>query len=543
MRKEMVRLAKFGKLVKNEYIKTLKRISTIVMLIIAIIAGIGLPVFAKVASKITNSYYIDPDYMTVGNSYGQYREVNPESDYTTEEEITCQRILFALDKLPDVKYTIDWRCIALEEIYYEMEVDLSEATNLYNSFVAENEDMYNNVDSDIKYGYLTEEQEIAYNKAVAAATVKALDALEASEEYKTMLDILSRNDLTAFYNAKIEQAKTTDALELGIQPGASKECSEAIKQSYIETLERLRDNEVLYLNGINKYDAELIDGYYDPRYYEEQTLLEAKITRSLYEIDGSVSKSEYESIISSVTLSEYLADNDISYNVYDNYSTMSDNGIDFWTSMKFSTAAVSFAGILAIIIAALSISNEFSNGTIKFLLINPVKRWKILMSKYFTVISSSYILIALLLVVSFITSTILFGGSLIGESAYRVIDNEVVKTSGILLLVKDYLVASVEVVVSATLAFAISSVSKSSAFSIGISLFSMLMGSTIVMFLSELKQDWARYLIFSNMDLASIAEGTSPFAYHSVGFAVGVIGIHMAIFILMAWDGFTKREV
>ncbi len=539
----MVRLAKFGKLVKNEYIKTLKRISTIVMLIIAIIAGIGLPVFAKITSTITNSYYIDPDYMTIGNNYGQYREVNPESDYTTTEDITCQRILFALDKLSDVKYTIDWRCIAIEEIYDEMEVDLSEANNLYNSFVKENEGMYSSEDSDIEYGYLTEEQEIAYNKAVVAATIKALDALEASEEYKTMLDILSRNDLAAFYNVKIERIKTTNSLELGIQPGASKECSEAIKQSYIETLERLRDNEVLYLNGIDQYDAELFKDFYDPRYYEEQTLLEAKITKSMYEIDGSVSKSEYDNIISSVTLSEYLADNNIGYNVYDNYNMMPNNGVDFWTSMKLSKAAVSFAGILAIIIAALSISNEFSNGTIKFLLINPVKRWKILMSKYFTVITSSYIIIALLLVVSFITSTILFGGSLIGESAYRVIDSEVVKTSGVLLLVKDYLVSSVEVVVSATLAFAISSVSKSSAFSIGISLFSMLMGSTIVTLLSQLKQDWARYLVFANMDLASIAEGTSPFAYHSVGFAVGVIGIHMAIFILMAWDGFTKREV
>ncbi len=525
----MVRLAKFGRLINNEYIKIFKRTSTIVMLIIAILAGIALPAFIKLVSNLDGDYYVNPEYLTVGFMYEEYREVNPENEYITETEIIGQRILFALDKLPDIEYTVDWRCIELTEMYENVVIDMTEAAELYDSFMTESED-----------GYLTEEQDKEYSKAVAKATVKALDELEASEEYKKMFDIISKNDLTAFYNAKIEQIKTTDDM---LSIGISEECNEAVKQHYIESLERLRDNEIPYLSGVNEFDAQLVEGLYDSRYYYEEQLLQAKVSTSMYEIDGNLSKNEYEKMLGIVTLSEYLSDNNIDYNVYDNYNMMTYSEVDFWTGMKFSTSAVSLVGILAIIIAALSIANEFSNGTIKFLLINPVKRWKILMSKYVSVITSSYLIIAIVLVVSLISSSILFGGSLIGESAYKVVDSEIIKTPGIVLLLKDYLVASVEVVVSATLAFAISSISKSSAFSIGISLFSMLMGGTIVTLLTQLKQDWGRYLIFANMDLSAIAEGTSPFAYHSVGFALGVIGVHMMIFLLMAWDGFTKREV
>ena len=58
-----------------------------------------------------------------------------------------------------------------------------------------------------------------------------------------------------------------------------------------------------------------------------------------------------------------------------------------------------------------------------------------------------------------------------------------------------------------------------------------------------LNQEWARYLIFANTNLLSVAEGTTGFSHHSMTFAVSVIAVHMVIFFLIAWDGFTRKEV
>ena len=71
----------------------------------------------------------------------------------------------------------------------------------------------------------------------------------------------------------------------------------------------------------------------------------------------------------------------------------------------------------------------------------------------------------------------------------------------------------------------------------------MCTGNTIMLVLNQLKQDWGRYLIFANTDLASIMDGSSLFPSHTLTFAVTVIVAHMAVFLLTAWDGFTKKSV
>ena len=106
-----------------------------------------------------------------------------------------------------------------------------------------------------------------------------------------------------------------------------------------------------------------------------------------------------------------------------------------------------------------------------------------------------------------------------------------------------YLIGSVNLIVMGTLAFAISSLMRNSAVAIGISVFAMLAGNTMVTFLGTiLQQDWARFFIFANTDLNAIMTGTSIFPNMTVGFSLCVIAVHMVIFFLTAWDGFMRRE-
>lgn len=275
---------------------------------------------------------------------------------------------------------------------------------------------------------------------------------------------------------------------------------------------------------------------------------QAKTALSASDSEG-VSSDEadrYKALEEQEKIAIYRLENNIESNTAENMSlfeTYKAEQINFWTVFYTSASMISIIGLLIIVVAGSSVASEFSQGTIKFLLINPVKRWKILMSKYFTVISLGYIMLLLLYLVMIPASGLFIGFE--GISApYLYVDNGTVHSmSSFLHAAQMYLLNSISIVIMATLAFAVSSLFRSAAFSIGISVFLMLAGNTIVSVLKVFNQDWARYLVFSNTDLASIAEGTPMFAQQSLTFAIIVLAAHMAVFILTAWGGFVKREV
>ena len=64
-----------------------------------------------------------------------------------------------------------------------------------------------------------------------------------------------------------------------------------------------------------------------------------------------------------------------------------------------------------------------------------------------------------------------------------------------------------------------------------------------MLILSQLNISWARYLIWANVDLSGIMEGSGMFMGQTLTSALAVIAVHMVIFLMIAWDGFTRREV
>lgn len=257
--------------------------------------------------------------------------------------------------------------------------------------------------------------------------------------------------------------------------------------------------------------------------------------------EDAAEKAKYEE---TVTLGMYRLDNDVQINVADCASVFETEDINFWSVFCTSSSLVQIIGLLIIVITGSALATEFSQGTIKFLLINPVKRWKILVSKYIMSITIGYIMLLMLYVLSAVLSTLFFGTSQLGAEYLEVVDGVVNGTSGFLYVLKNYMLGSVNLVVMATLAFAISSLIRSSSLAIGVSLFAMLSGNTIVVILKQaLNQDWARYLIFANTDLAAVANGSTGFSHHSMLFAVTVVTVHLIVFFMIAWDGFIRREV
>ena len=269
------------------------------------------------------------------------------------------------------------------------------------------------------------------------------------------------------------------------------------------------------------------------------------------EIEYSTEGSQgYIDAMNKYNVIKYAVDNNIE--TYVTKDTITDALLSFdtfsegelsWYTILSSSSAISFLSIIMLVIAGAMVAKEFSTGTIKFLLMNPVSRGKIIMSKYLTVVSFSFILTIGVYLVSLLGGLLFNGFDVIGADYIYCVDG-VIKTypaifyHGLLILL-----SYTEVLVYETMAFMISSLLKSSALAVGAGIGCMAFGSGVTTVLFALNQDWGRYLLFSNTDLMSVYTGASLFPNMTMVFSIAVVAIHMIVFILTAYDGFVRREV
>ncbi len=256
-----------------------------------------------------------------------------------------------------------------------------------------------------------------------------------------------------------------------------------------------------------------------------------------------------------ITLAKYRLDNDIRYHTSPNtgdlvsmttvsgYQEPSLEFNSFWSFFQNSSSLISVLGVLVIVIASGILAAEFSHGTVKFLLISPVKRWKIIVAKYFTVLSFAFILLVFTYLLNIIVAGIFSGFAGVNAPCLTVKNDVVYHGNSFLMMAVKYLVTSISVGVMATFAFAISSITRNSGLAIGLGVFLEMAGGTVITILSALNVSAGRYLIFANTDLSSISKGAVYFIGQTVPFAIGVIAVYMVVFWLTAWDGFVRRDV
>lgn len=293
----------------------------------------------------------------------------------------------------------------------------------------------------------------------------------------------------------------------------------------------------------------------DWRYATVQSIVKNRITvleqAAIRDDGGAWSETVMNDARGAALLDEYRLEHDMKVNPADSFkpSPLEMLGLDlvvgegrFWDVMSGSTSLIAVISLFVIIIAGSIVSSEFSSGSIKFLLISPVKRWKLLLAKYLTVLLTIPVMLAILFLFSFFPA-LLFGARDAFLPALTVEDGVLVKVSPYLLLLRDYALATLEVVLMSTLAFALSALLRSSALAIGVSIFLDMAGELFVSILALFGADWGRYLLFANLDFPAIASGNSLFPHQSLALAIVIVVLHLAVFLWTAWDAFTKRDV
>lgn len=483
-------------LIRNEYAKIFRKISTYVILILCLLISVGIGFLVQLENNDYDEYYY------YGESFADEYKL-----YQNSTDLYDKLYAMRLELYIDLGYNNygevpDWIIEAVyDAIYSHMLYD-------YLSVASDKEkETY-----EMEYGITLEGIDVSYHKKIGEeklACIKTGDYKGYSQKCIAYMDYCKANDKDN-YDAKhmdYDYEYHKYIVEKDINPVDDEERIDVIRN---------------YSSAKSEYDSLI-----------EQQKQGMKV--SGYSIEKC--KERYE-------VYKYILDNDIKYFHTDDLDSdvyMSEN--KFITALISNTTVASMAGIFVMIIAAGIVANEFTNGTIKFLLINPVKRAKIFWSKYITCISLLVTAMATFFVIHLLFSIITCGVQGI-DGAYVYYSQGVASEQSIIMYsLEQYFLSGISIIVSVTLAFTISSLMRNNAVAIAISIAIEVLGTTITLFLLELGHDWARYLVFSNTDLASITKGQSMFPGQDVGFSLTVLAVHFVIFLLTAYDGFKKMEV
>jgi len=213
-----------------------------------------------------------------------------------------------------------------------------------------------------------------------------------------------------------------------------------------------------------------------------------------------------------------------------------------WSFVKDTSQLILLAGLFIIIISAGIVASEFNWGTVKLLLIRPINRTKILLSKYLTVLLFALFILAILFVFSTALGAILFGMPDKAIPYLNYYNGQVTEQNIVVHLLIYYGLSSIDTMMLVTMAFMISSVFRNSSLAIGLSLFLLFTGGQFTTLLS-MKFDWAKYILFANTDLMQYFEGTPMVEGMTLSFSVIMLLAYFALFQFLAFYVFKKRDV
>ncbi|MGI1805237.1 ABC transporter permease [Exiguobacterium sp. TDN 0502] len=239
---------------------------------------------------------------------------------------------------------------------------------------------------------------------------------------------------------------------------------------------------------------------------------------------------------------QYYLDNDINPNY---------PGAPTFIRIFFSQGLTLILPLFIIVIMADIVSGEQNDGTIKTLLSRPVRRWKILMAKWLTVLLYTSMLMALTAIVCYAISGIVLGYDgwtapiLTGfqASPSGTFSTEFVHT----LPMWEYLLMAIGLAwivtaVVGTIALMVSVLVKNTATGIGI-MMAVLISGTL---LTTLGSSWtsSKYLVNVNFGLINYLDGQAPpIEGMTLPFSLAVLACWTMAALIVAFWNFTQKDM
>ncbi len=212
---------------------------------------------------------------------------------------------------------------------------------------------------------------------------------------------------------------------------------------------------------------------------------------------------------------------------------------------------VMISGILAIIIAGSIVSAEFSKGTIRLLLIRPVSRFKILLSKLLSVFLIGYIVLLVSVLLNTISSGFVYGFNSLSTDVLSIAGENIIQTNYFVYMIPKMLLSSVSLIFVISMAFMLSTVVKNTAVSVGLTSILFLGSMPITMILANLKLGAVTQYILAYVNLPMFK--ISPFMAEMLKTQYGItlsietgavqLLICSVVFIVLSFISFMKSDI
>ncbi|MEG2291005.1 MAG: ABC transporter permease subunit [Clostridium sp.] len=191
---------------------------------------------------------------------------------------------------------------------------------------------------------------------------------------------------------------------------------------------------------------------------------------------------------------------------------------------------VILAVLIIIIIAGGIVSTEFSNGTIRLLLIRPVARWKVLLSKLLAVLLIGMGVVVVSIALLVISSGAVFGFETLGTPIIQTVAGTITEVSYIRYMIPQLSISIASLVFITSVVFTISTLARNTALAVAVSMLLYLGALPITMVLViNLKQVWVVNSLIPYMNNSMFK--FAPFVLQSIQEQFGV-GLNPAMGIL-----------
>lgn len=503
---------KFLNLVINECIKIFKKKSTLIFLMISILSLFAS--YAIVQMQIESK--IESDFSKSSHVYTQEKINKYKKEYESASEDKKKQLLIQIE---------------VNELAIENDIYLD---NNFNNF---RRDLIYELENEMKILNVIDKNSMKneyIKQKVKVDRIKKIIENNDFEEYikynKDNLKYNYDNKLITLeeYNLQIKKQNEALKYEFGKLSGYSL----IWKQSL---LNRNSEIDSLIIDRVDVTKKE----YFSDKKIEE---LENEKKFNLYRLENNMPMLN-EVVSSDIPVNLYYMENTNSY-YRSNYFDIS------------ITVSMFIIAILFIILASGSISEEISKGTIKFLIVTPFKRYKILLSKLIAFIITLLIITVILSQVNYLLGNILFNGA---TNEYVYIENSVVKVmSTNVYETLQFLLKAPEVIIYILAAMTISVLSRNTIISNTITLVIyiasnflsyIISSSSSSMFDIILKLDFMKYLPITNFNLIDkilpTYEKVTNFIHinTSLNFSLIVISITAVALSMVMFESFNKKDI
>jgi ABC-2 type transport system permease protein len=273
-----------------------------------------------------------------------------------------------------------------------------------------------------------------------------------------------------------------------------------------------------------------------------RTILQQQIIDTQNRLSSSRISSEWKKQLQiSLQQQQYYLDHDIN---------PSEPGAPTFMRTFLENSIDLFLPLMVMVIASDLVSSEHSLGSIKLLLTRPVRRWKVLLSKYITLCFAVSLIVFISGLLSYVLSGIVFGyrgwqapiltGFSVNESGLNTASVKLLDTWQYLLM--DFGLVWFVAIVVGTLSFMLSVLIRSTAAGMGVMLAALISGAI----LSNMVSSWhsAKYLFMVNLRLTDYLKGLAPpIEGMTLSFSIIVLLVWWVGALLVAFLSFTKKDV